>query len=412
MMENVGGSSRRRYGKSSRYTQKIVVITSVFVLLIVCNLYRDQNKIGRLMTSKSVNLHCCQMQNYGNTGHLLTENVLDLYRCGRVVVFAGRSPIPTMASSFHFSQIADILHTKVKSMKECTEFYKYNNTSFHPEGARMAAYSQMSSKFNPNGLHWDYDAIEVANGLRYVQMKVLLHCGMNTSKYKDFQLAKNRTGTVNDGDLFEQLVDRSPSTSVTIVRRDTRVLLDVVKIYSMCQGLNLTCRIINTSTFFKKPKAKDLCFVLKKFESTVTIGAMGAELIYPYYTYGTTLLHIFDLSREHAYSDKSSHAYRFGNHIEEGEEQIIHNLIRKHSTNAGIDRFFSEFSAHFGNKNKAIRGALDNDSLYHVMISSTQEACKVNPYYCADIYSNETQLRIELKTLIADGNLLTKNTIS
>ena len=149
----------------------------------------------------------------------------------------------------------------------------------------------------PGGKHWTcelaYDAVEVANGLRHMQGKVLSSCGMDTPTHKDFNLGVDNKSESreNDADLYEQLVDRQPAKSVTIIRRHhDRQLLNTQEILTMCQGLNLVCHIFDSGSIFDTEKARDVCFILKHFKDAVTIGVQGAEIVYPHYTHGRLIL--------------------------------------------------------------------------------------------------------------------------
>ena len=63
-------------------------------------------------------------------------------------------------------------------------------------------------------------------------------------------------------------------------------------------------------------------------------------------------------------------------------------------------RFFSEFTAHFGNTLRPFSGNIDAQSFEHVKRHTKKQQCKNNPIYCADFTANVAQVRSELEGLI------------
>jgi len=354
--------------------------------------------------------YCCILTKWSNAGHALTENVLDLHRCGPVVSFITNEPKKnTQPSQFQFLQIEKMLNKKRVTEQECIDFYRFNPT-MHPKGERMAAFSTMSVKVNPNRgnnpnkiVGWDYDAVEVAKGLRFVQGKVLSLCGMKIPKYRDFDLGfygSNRSSADDvNPDLYEQLIERPPSTSVIIIKRKDRTILNFQQILEMCQGLNLSCRMLDTESFFQQSKSRDICTGLKMFKNSVVIGAQGAEIVYPLYT-SSRLLLVTNMSEN---TDVPTRACRFGNHLKQKEHQITTDLIERLSPGSGIKMYFREFAAHFGSQQTAITGKIDQESLEHVKAILQ---CKNDPRYCADLNADISQIKSQLETLMRDGKLL------
>lgn len=323
-----------------------------------------------------------------NTGHKLTENVLDMHRCKPSISF-GNVPLPA-ASNTHLAQIANILGVGIIPQDQCVELY---SRLHRPIESRMKAYNRFP---HPD---WIYDAIEVRDRLRDVQLKVLTHCDMDAPSFKHVNIPL-------DTNIYDQVTYRPPSTSVNIIRRAVdRVLLNTQEILDMCKKLDLRCRIIEIDNLFQQPEANDLCFVLKKFEHAVSIGMQGAENIYPHYASSRMLL-VNNRIESWNYS-KPINTYRFGNSLASDEKMIGNNLISKDPR--FFDWFYLEFGAHFGNYLNAIAGDVDMDSLDVVKQTNPKHQCKVNPLYCANYNADVSQIRAELKSLIDKGHLLTIN---
>ena len=306
-------------------------------------------------------LFCCNVAYEENAGHLLTENVLDLQRCRPAISF--RNSAPLRASSSHLVQIANILETKLLSRGECVNFYKKHA---HPT-SKMRAYSKFLGY---------YDAIEVRDNLRDAQKKILSYCGIDTPSYKHDGL--------DTDNRYTQLLHRPPSTSVVIVRRGrlaNRVLLNSHEILDTCQELDLNCQIIETDTLFLRPESKDLCFVLKKYAHTVTIGMQGAENIYPHYTYGRMLLlkTADSLTNKTITVPNETNTCRYGDTmIADDEVQVAKNLISRPPYL--LDWFHLEFASHLGNSLKAISGTMDFESLERVKQTSAKISGRVNHF--------------------------------
>ena len=330
-------------------------------------------------------LYCCALFNQPNTGHKLTENVLDLHRCRPHARF--RNTPPATASDSHLAQIANILGTRMLGKDECFDYYSRQPKS----EPRMKAYSKIPAPT------WIYDAFQVRDALRDAQMKVLTSCNMDAPSF-------NHVNITLDNDIHQQLAYRPPSTSVNIIRRGLdRVLLNAQEILDTCKGLDLHCRIIETDDLFQQQEAKDLCYVLKKFAHAVNIGMQGAENIYAHYTSGRMLL-VNTRFESWDYS-KPINTYRFGDELSLDEVQVAKNFITKEPTL--FDWFHLEFAAHFGNYLNAIAADIDEDSLEHVKRTSNKNQCKDNPLYCANYNADVSQIKAELMTLIDKGHLLT-----
>lgn len=217
------------------------------------------------------------------------------------------------------------LGTKLLSKEDCIAFYT-RKPHLHPAKKNLQAYFEMyrvnRARYRckePGEKHWfcelAYDAVEVANGLRRMQGKVLSSCGMDTPTYKKINLGVDNKSESreNDAGLYEQLVDRQPAKSVTIIRRRyDRQLLNTQEILTMCQSLNLVCRIFDSGSIFNTEKARDVCFILKHFKDAVTIGVQGAEIVYPHYTHGRLILVVPDRLDQHS---TTIHAARFGTYV-------------------------------------------------------------------------------------------------
>ena len=303
---------------------------------------------------------------------------------------------------------------KIVTEQECIDFYQFNPT-MHPVGERMAAFLTMSVKVNPSRgknpnkiVSWDYDAVEVAKGLRFVQGKVLSLCGMKIPKYRDFDLGygeiieNGSNCSSKDGvnpDLYEQLIERPPSTSVIIIKRKDCTILNFQQILEMCQGLNLSCRMLDTESFFQQSKTRYICTGIIFFKNSVVIGAQGAEIVYPPYT-SSRLLLVTNMSEN---TDVPTRACRFGNHLERKEHQITTDLIERLSPESGIKMYFRDFAPHFGSQQTAITGKIDQESLEHV---KPAPQCKTDPCYCADLTADIPQVKSQLETLMRYGKLL------
>lgn len=374
-------------GFKKRLATFIIVLASSFLLLFFSIAsFRFSHTAGSRRNLKI--LYCCHLHYYHNAGHLLTDNVLDLHRCRPAVSFANRPAVK--ASDYHLYRIAKILETRILPQKACIDFY---TRQAHPYSTRMKAYSKWSTSD-------DYDAIEVRDRLREVQKKVLTYCNINIPSYKN---------NIDLGDdRYEQIRSphRSPSKSVMIIRRerdDSRVLLNAQEILTTCQGLGLSCQIIEIGNFFHQPASENLCYVLEKFAHTVSIGMQGAGNIYPHFTSGRMFLMVpnpIELD-----PSEPLNTCRFGDNLIEDEEQVAKNLISRNKNT--FDWFHLEFSAHFGNTLRPISGVVDMDSLEHVKQTATKMQCQVNPLYCADLNANITQIKAELQYLIEKGYLLT-----
>jgi len=372
--------------------EKLVTFTKVLMpslmFLFLSSNYSPFKQTGVRRNLTGPGLHCCGLGFQDNTGHKLTENVLDAHRCKPSISF-GNVPLPA-ASNTHLAQIANILGIGIIPQDQCVELY---SRLHRPIESRMKAYNRFP---HPD---WIYDAIEVRDRLRDVQLKVLTHCDMDAPSFKHVNIPL-------DTNSYDQVTYRPPSTSVNIIRRAVdRVLLNTQEILDMCKKLDLRCRITEIDNLFQQPEANDLCFVLKKFEHAVNIGMQGAENIYPHYASSRMLL--VNTRFESWNYSKQINTYRFGNSLASDEKMIGNNLISKDPTL--FDWFHLEFGAHFGNYLNAIAGDVDMDSLDVVKQTNPKHQCKANPLYCANYNADVSQIRAELKSLIDKGHLLTIN---
>jgi len=332
-------------------------------------------------------LYCCDLPFQDNTGHKLTENVLDLHRCKPAVSF-GSVPHPA-ASNTHLTQIANVLGTSILERNQCFDAHSRLPTSTEQ---RMTAYSLFSAL-----PEWSYDAIEVRDILRDVQKKLLTSCNMVPPSYAEINIASLNYNN-------NRYMHQQPSTSVNILRRGAdRVLLNAQEVLDACKGLRLHCQIIELDDLFQQPESKDICHVLKKFAHAVNIGVQGAEMIYPHYTSSRMILvH----NRRMKWNDtKPINRFRFGEKLFSGERKVGTHFI---STDPQIlDWFYLEFGAHFGNYLNAIAGDVDVDSLEHIKGFNKKQQCQAHPKYCANLNADISQLKTELEALIDKGYLLT-----
>mmetsp|Transcript_11914 Transcript_11914/g.28235 ORF Transcript_11914/g.28235 Transcript_11914/m.28235 type:complete len:494 (-) Transcript_11914:1793-3274(-) len=343
--------------------------------------------------------YCCYLNFHENIGHVLTDNGLDLNRCGPVVSFLGSDYEKDSSVNKQFFQAGKLLNTKVVPREQCIDYYG-KNPDEHPKVGRLKAYTRMDGGFET----W-YDATETSNQLRAVQKAMLESCGLDPIRYKP---VVSDGGDGDDEDPYELVADRRPARSVMIVRRDPmRKLLNVKPLERMCTGLGLDCRVFEASRFFAKPPEDDdyLCAALREFnrDDPVVIGVMGAEMTYALLSARRIFLMAFNKN----YHPRAG--CRIGNNATklEAEEERIDNGLICRGYAKGMDPFFMEFAFNYGARLTPIHSAEDPESL-KTLVNSTKKQCIKSPYYCADRNADVANVQTELEELIRTGQLLPK----
>ena len=344
--------------------------------------------------------YCCYLNYHSNIGHVLTDNALDLFRCGSVVSFLGKEWQFDNSINKQFFQAGAVLDTKVLPREQCVDYYDKNQGK-HPQTGRLKAYTKMTGGFET----W-YDARETSNRLREIQKELLGSCGLAPLQYKPDPAAAGGGGG-NDEDPYELLENRKPARSVMIVRRHPmRKLLNADKLLEMCQQLNLNCRIFEPSKFFAKAPENDdyLCSALREFQrdDPIVVGVMGAEMTYAL----LSGLRLFLMSFNKNFHPGTGCRIGYDNSTVEGELQIEKGLICRGYAK-GMDPFFQEFAFNYGAKITPIVSSEDPGSM-EALKNSTKTQCIKHAYYCADRIADVEYVKTELQNLIDSGELLPK----
>ena len=353
--------------------------------------------------------YCCHLYpQVQNIGHGLTENGLDAHRCGPVVAFEFTELDKTDVIHAQYLEFAKILNTTVTTTDECLLYY-HSNPGSHPSDGRgrLQAYSKLVDGHRP----W-YDALETARGLRETSQRVLRFCGIEPDRFKPYPYDDPTGGRE---DVYEPLVERRPSRSVLIVvRRPMRTLLNYGDLLSVCRELKLSCRILDTATFWKEEvpnKSGALCHVLREFnrDDPLVIGVAGAELFYALFSQLRVFVTSFMVQKTYHPNPGCRFGKKTNPLVEKTEptpEEIVHDNLVCKGYGIGTDPYFLEFAFMYGARIQLIGSDGVNSTLDETNRKKAQ--CINSPYYCQDRIADVEEVKTELQKMIHEGTLLTR----